>query len=412
MTKTMSRGALRLLAHAGDLALRTGLPILRLDGDALRTWAERRTGLDDWGPDFQEEAFERVLHAGRTDARLNFVGRLTLSGAVSACLVGWLQLIEAAKNHPGRLEQPVAPMVLVLGLPRSGTTALHHLLCAHPDAMYLPLWLAIHPMPPPTADEWRAGGAARRRWRAHQLAFLLHGLIPDMERMHRYGPDLPVEDTYLTLPAFLSNQWGAWPLYSFFDWAETADRHAAYRCHNRHLQLMQHRLPGSHWILKSPGHLLGLEDLLEACPDAQIVMTHRDPAAVFGSLGSMMSAHHDMTSHHVDHTRMQRLLVRHFERGANAYVEMRESHPERFLDVTLESFAEDPLAVAHLIASRRGLRWDDEVEACLRAHLAARGKRLGRRHRYSLSQSGMTPGHVRRRFASYIEASGVQRDRP
>jgi hypothetical protein len=49
---------------------------------------------------------------------------------------------------------------------------------------------------------------------------------------------------------------------------------------------LQWRCPGKRWVLKAPSHLLGLSALFQVYPDADIILTHRDPLKVLPSCAS------------------------------------------------------------------------------------------------------------------------------
>ena len=66
---------------------------------------------------------------------------------------------------------------------------------------------------------------------------------------------------------------------TYRDWLLGADYRPAFEAHRRILQHLQWRNPGQ-WALKYPKHLMTLDALLDAYPDARLVWTHRDPAVV------------------------------------------------------------------------------------------------------------------------------------
>ena len=65
--------------------------------------------------------------------------------------------------------------------------------------------------------------------------------------------------------------------------------------HKRLLQLLQAEAPGR-WTLKNPWHPLFLDTLSDVYPDAQLVMTHRDPADVVGSSCNLIKVVRQLTS--------------------------------------------------------------------------------------------------------------------
>src|SRR5436190_1412572 len=59
-------------------------------------------------------------------------------------------------RSPGEGARPPLRPWFILALPRTGTTALHRLLCADPAAQGLEHWLGLHPQPRPPRDRWAA----------------------------------------------------------------------------------------------------------------------------------------------------------------------------------------------------------------------------------------------------------------
>ncbi|MCB9780124.1 MAG: sulfotransferase [Alphaproteobacteria bacterium] len=379
-----------------------------LDTAELRRAAEQKTGLSDWGDDFAQETFEKLVASALGDARLNFVGRFSLRKAIIGQLSNWLRLVDQRTRFPELLNQPVRNPIIVAGPPRTGTTLLHHLLCSHPDAIFLPMWWAMRPLPAPSASEWDDHGSAERRAMAERACGLMNRVIPSMKHIHDYHPDYPVECSYLSAPAFHSNQFGAWPLYTYFEQLGGFDAGPGYACYRQHLQLMQAHLPGDHWVLKSPGHFVTLGGLVEGVPNATIVVTHRDPARVFPSLNSMLAAHQVVTSDELDFQRMSDAVVGLFHQAATQYLELREQHPGRFVDVRFHELMADPLGTAERIYRSAGARWDDEVQSTLQAFLDRRVEESQHAHPYPSSQYGFTPESLRERFAAYIDAVGIQ----
>ena len=86
---------------------------------------------------------------------------------------------------------------------------------------------------------------------------------------------------------------------SYRAWFLQADYLPAFRYHKRLLQLLQSAAPGR-WTLKNPWHPLFLDALTTVYPDAQLVMTHRDPVEVVGSACSLIRHVRPMFSDHVD----------------------------------------------------------------------------------------------------------------
>ncbi|MDT4945724.1 MAG: hypothetical protein QOH14_2457, partial [Pseudonocardiales bacterium] len=97
--------------------------------EELHAAATKITGLDDFGVDDYRAGLDILLESYRDDAQLtpwgNKVSRAGLRDALAA-----RALSEAAwKQHPQHADVLVERPIFVTGLPRTGTTALHRLLC-------------------------------------------------------------------------------------------------------------------------------------------------------------------------------------------------------------------------------------------------------------------------------------------
>ena len=77
-----------------------------------------------------------------------------MSGRLTALLVARLQVEQTYRDHPEIADEEVEGPVFVIGLPRTGTTALSQLVAADPQMRSLRLWESAAPVPPPeTATE-------------------------------------------------------------------------------------------------------------------------------------------------------------------------------------------------------------------------------------------------------------------
>src|SRR5262249_22199347 len=78
----------------------------------------------------------------------------------------------------------------------------------------------------------------------------------------------------------------------------------AYRAPRRFLPPLQWRCLGERWPLKAPPPLRGLPALFATYPDANVVMTHRDPTEVVASVTSLHVVLRRAFSRHVDPLRV------------------------------------------------------------------------------------------------------------
>src|SRR5687768_16812846 len=117
--------AVRAVNGAAAALRRLGVEFTSLEPASLLRAAVRETGLDDFGPPDFEQGLGVFTLSLTTDARLTPIGRKGLRDFLINALVTRLRRVELLRTHPHWFQSElVAPLVLI-GLPRSGTTFLH-----------------------------------------------------------------------------------------------------------------------------------------------------------------------------------------------------------------------------------------------------------------------------------------------
>jgi hypothetical protein len=123
-------------------------------GDLLDK-ARGATGLDRFGADDFREGLERLVASADGEAQLNDAGRASLDGQIIMLLSTRLQIEDWYHRHPEIDEQEIVAPLMVLGMPRTGSTALHCLLGEDPEVRVISNWEAMFPVPPPEAATYR-----------------------------------------------------------------------------------------------------------------------------------------------------------------------------------------------------------------------------------------------------------------
>jgi hypothetical protein len=152
---------------------------------------------------------------------------------------------------------------VIIGLPRTGTTLLQHLLAQDPAHRVLRNWEATSPAPPP-----RAGDDADPRIVASERGMkLLDYLAPDARALHPVAPTLPTECVTLFSNSCASLELATInfvPSYLRFCLEAVMAPHYDY--FRRQLLTLQWHDPRERWLLKSPAHLFWVGELLDALP--------------------------------------------------------------------------------------------------------------------------------------------------
>ncbi|MEM9175957.1 MAG: sulfotransferase [Myxococcota bacterium] len=256
-----------------------------LDPDKLEAAAVAKAGSDDFGGDSYREPLERITRSMEEEAELSTFGRIAVANMIQAQLTTRLQLQAWTKAHPEAGEEKVERPWVILGLPRTGTSILSHLLGLDPMVRPLLQWEARSPVPPPTlATEHTDPRIAA----ADETMGQLLKLNPAIGAMHPFGAMLAEECIplmMLDLRCLGMETQGFVPSYG--RWLQTCDMRPAYAWHRKALQALQSAKPTMAWSLKTPNHLWNLETLLEFYPDARLIWTHRDPGPVTASVASL-----------------------------------------------------------------------------------------------------------------------------
>jgi Sulfotransferase family len=364
----------------------------------LHASATRMTGLADFGVDDYSDGLAVLLDSYASEADLTSPGRRVaragLRGALAArllCEAGWAA-------HPEHADVPIDRPVFVTGLPRSGTTALHRLLTADPAHQGLELWLAEVPQPRPPQDTWAANPVFQRIQAAYARHHVEH---PEFMGVHYIAADTVEECWQLlrqTMRSVAFECLAHVPAYS--GWLQRQDWTGPYRRHRRSLQLIGLHDAGRRWVLKNPSHLFALDALLTAYPDALVVQTHRDPAAVIGSMCSLAAQATEGWSGAFTGKVIGADQLELWARGLAEFAAARARYdPAQFLDIEYADFTADPVGTVESVYARFGLRYTGAAADAIRALHAAAGRDPARpAHRYSLADFGLTAGQVDDRF--------------
>ena len=412
VSSTSSRPlGLRLLNGVGGALRAAGLPLVRLDEASLLAEASRRARLDDFGDDAFRDPLRRLLASYESEARLTLLGRLIARRDAVRLLENRLHLADTCRRHPEIAAEPVRAPIVVVGLPRTGTTVLHALLAQDPENRVPMTWEVMHPWPAPeraTYDTDPRIAQVERHFAG------VDRVIPGFKSMHPMGALLPQECVALTAHEFATMIYHtANRVPSYQRWLDGADLRWVYRAHRRWLQYLQWRCPGERWVLKSPGHLWALDALLGEYPDVRIVQTHRDPLKVVASLASLVTALRSMATDEIDAHEIgadwTARLADGLERGmvarANGMLP-----PSQVLDVQFHDLVRDEIATVRRIYSHFGLTLSAAAEARMRAFLTANPREKHGAHRYALSAAGLDEATERRRYAAYEARFAIPRE--
>ncbi|GJP52794.1 hypothetical protein CLOM_g11884 [Closterium sp. NIES-68] len=304
--------------------------LIPFDEAAMLRCAQWCTGLSDFGDMSFATAMRLAAKDARENANLSTFGRIAIWLDVQRLLQCRLQLVEHRKQHPEIEDERIKSPLVVLGMPRTGTTLLFNLLSLDSRTFRTPrTWECHHVYPPPQRASYESDPRAGLM---EESLFALDALVPDLKHIHHMTARGPQETfelmcydcTSFVLPfAYLHAP-------EYLDWFMASHITPTYRFLRWQLQYLQHHGPSApHWLLKSPEHIFSLPALLEVFPDARVVCTHRDPLRVLPSAHSLMRCFRSLTCEQVDDATISTLWAPHLARALDSMIALREKAAER-----------------------------------------------------------------------------------
>lgn len=389
-----------LLNATGETLSRLGLTLPRLDADDIQRRAMQATGLTDFGNPHYVAGLEALMAAGRSD-ELNFFGRLMIGSFALDCARTRLEWMETQKQQPEAFATELTPPIIVIGLPRSGTTFLHRMLAADPTHQSIPKWRLMKPFPPTN------GRSDNRYETIVKNEKVLQRLRPELNSKHVTSADVAEECMLIQSLSFNSAIfYAAAPVFTYLEWFLTADRHAMYQEYASVLRWYQHE-DSRRLVMKSPSHMSDLPALMTAVPNALIVQTHRDPVKVINSVNSLFHTLHTMLMKPYVPEKMVEANLRYMELLVQQNQAARETLNHNICDIFYDELVANPVGAARKIYTHFGLAWTDEKEQQLSQYIADNPRGKHGVHQYSAADFGLTDAQIRERFADYIERFNV-----
>ena len=357
-------------------------------------------GLADFGaPDYLSGL--RVLLASMdAHMRCSDLGEQLAAGAIVGALKARLYTEHGWKQRPDHRRVEIRAPLVITGIPRTGTTALHKLMSMDPQFQGLEKWLTEAPQVRPPRETWPSNPAFQASVAGLDAFFKL---MPAMRQAHDIVADEVDECLEVLRQGFVSN-WFASSMYvpSYQKWFLEHDELPSYRRFVNVLRLIGADEPGRRWLLKNPGHVAEMDCLLDVLPDACVIQTHRDPVRAIPSLCSTL--HMARRMFEGDAVRADRIGPRELDYWAQAMdktKQARERRPDQFHDVDHREFHRDPMGVVRGIYDRFGLSLSDEAESRMQRWIENPTTRQGE-HRYQIDDYGITAEQVRHRFGEYM----------
>lgn len=367
--------------------------------------ASAATGLDDFGDRHFLTGLTKLVEDLPVHAKLNAIGAQMVYGGIIKLLVNRLRYVRDIKQHPEILREKIVKPIIVLGLPRTGTTKLQRVMSVDPQVQRMDYWRITNPAPLPGEE---AGNPKGRIEEALAVEQMLATQFPGWMARHPTEAVEPDEELHLMHGSFeCMISWLFARVPSYYEYISQCDQRPMYRHLHAQMQYLQWQEGGGRgrpWIMKSPVHINALDVLLETFSDAVLVHCHRDLQKVLPSFASLIETARKIGSDHVDPKVVGSEMLRYWATALDRCLVVRDRlPPDRILDVTFEEVVGDVVGVVRRIYERAGRQVTPEALAAFRDYDATRPEHHWGTYTYSAEDYGYTPEQIDRRFAAYRE---------
>ncbi len=328
-----------------------------LDVDVLVSEARADTGLSHFGDATLFDRLAAQVDAVEADTGLSGLGRSIVRNRLLGLLKARLRFEDFVARHPEVHGVALEPPVIVVGLPRSGTTHLVNLLAADTRFRSMPWWEVGEPTPVPGDGPGPDG--IDPRYRRCLATYEVSGRVAPLTSLMHDRPPWSIEEECELIDLDLCSyvlEWHA-RVPSWRDHYLGLDHRAHYRFLRKELQVLSYLRGPNRWVLKTPQHLEQLGPLLETFPDATVALTLRDPVAVLQSAITMLAYGDRLRRVRIEPDQLASYWVDRVERLLRAAVRDAPCIPvDQRVDVEFGEFMADDLAMATRILAAVGTR--------------------------------------------------------
>lgn len=362
---------------------------------------ERAGGLTDFGDSAYHEGFRVLLNALDADPPPTPMKVGAAENLIVSALASRLHTEAQWKANPGYKTREIPKPLIVIGVPRTGTTALHNLLSQDPQFQGIEKWLCAAPLVRPPRETWEAHPQYQAVAAQTEQMF---AIAPEVMQAHGILAS-DVDECLVPMAQSFCCNWipSQVDLPEYDRWFFAADERPSFSRYKDILRLvgMNDDRP---WLLKNPSHVFGVDAMLAVFPDACIVQTHRNPISSLSSLvnllGNIMVAY---TGEDIDRPRRLAREIAFWSEAVNRTMRAQERAPDRFVNVLQPDIRRDPIGVVGSIYDKFGFTLSDEAEQRMLAWSAANAENAGEGHQY---EKIADEAPIRDAFAGYMARFG------
>ena len=372
--------------------------------DALIVQAKEQTELSDFGDEWFFENIDALIPSLNKQAKLSTEGSYGAQHMIVSGLVNRLRHVQYVKDNPEIVQEQVSVRAVLTGLPRTGSTMLHRMLSAAPNLTGVRWYETQNYVP--LDGETRGDPAPRLEAAKGVLAYMLEK-IPELMSIHPMDIRQPDEEVIILGQLFSSSMIeSTYFVPDYAVWLSEQSPRKAYEDLIDILKSLQWQDPtrqGKSWVLKTPGHLMGLQTVLDVFPDAKIVMTHRDPVSTIPSYCSMEASLYKMGSDDILNTEIGAYWIVRLKAWLDNFMQVRaKANKDRFIDVNYKTLLSSPSEEGLRVLDAAGLSSSKEIKDGMEDWIEANRREHRAAHKYNLNTFGLDEDEIRVKYGDYI----------
>ena len=373
-----------------------------IDSKQIINAAKNQTNLEYFGNSLFLEGFKCLVQSINEEADLNDIGMEAQQHRLIGILANLLRIEEASIQYPEILNEEIKSPVVIVGLPRTGSTMTHRLLASDPRHTAMLWWEGRYPAMLP--NEVRGHPDERMEMGKAEVEAVMQA-SPEALTIHPWDYKGADEEILLLEHTFFSTvpeSFMRLPTYS--KWVESQDHIHAYAQLKKMLQYLQWQNPGrdnKRWVLKSPHHLGFIDKLLKIFPDSKVIQTHRDPLKTVPSFCSMCSNLFEPLTNSYDKNEIGHHWAHKLAKVLNHCMEVSNLNKDNFLNLEFKKMIKDPILEMEEVYNFIGEDFTDQAENAMNAWKEENQHEMGA-HQYSLEEFGLESSFIDSYFSEYI----------
>lgn len=378
-----------------------------LSVDELLAAAQQQTGLSNFGQDNFREGLDHLIEGIIETGNVRPERVEALNNTFIRLLINRLRWQKDLSEHPEIADEKLVPPLVIVSLPRVGTTKLQRLLSVTDDFQHLPYWQIlmcgrIHNSPDFGREHRIAETERYCNWRVE--------VEPDVQKAHRITALEPEEDSFLHEIGFRSAGLGfLHPSEKYQAWFAQQDIGLSYDILKAQLQYLQWQFHGDNpkpWVLKTPPNLGNEDQLQRIFPEGmKLICPHREPASIFTTITRMIETYLSVYYQPaMSRKELGTLILEAQAQNMGRHLQWRESNRTvDILDLSFKEICADSVATAEKVYAFMGLDLTDQDKQQI-----ASWDQRNPRHKdgiitETLENYGLTADQVNERLADYRE---------